>query len=579
MTPQLTLIRLLRGLSTSARGCFFKSLARELTDVLGVDFAFVAELIEREPLRGQTLAFFGEGEQRDNISFRLRNTPCNEVLDRGYRFVASGAQVCFPHDTLFQNLGIESYAGIALVDDGVVLGWLAVMHRQPFPDESLVRAVLEFMAARATSELRARILHEALSLAQEKALRDDLTSLPNRAHFMQQLEVALTSTHPFAVLFLDLDRFKVINDSLGHIAGDALLTETANRIRASIRPCDIAARLGGDEFTVLLDGADESTVTLIAERIRREIEKPFSIGDHDVYTSASIGIACNRGQYHFAGDIIRDADTAMYRAKRAGKARFEIFHSGMHVEAVDRMQIEMDLRRAIARDELFLVYQNIVTVRGREIVGYEALLRWQHLTRGLIMPGTFIPIAEETGAIVPIGEWVLDRVCRDMRLLPAATVNVNLSAMQLQQPDIVTRIDEIVQRHDVTPRRVRLEVTETAIAADPEAAARSLHAIRALGIQLCIDDFGIGYSSLASLLRFPFTSLKIDRSLIAGVTTSVEHREMVTAITLLARNLHLEVVAEGIETAEQLAIIEDLGIEFAQGFYVSVPRAIEELVA
>ena len=581
MTPETTLIRLLRGLSTAGTGCFFESLARELTEVLGVDFAFVAELVEEEPLRGRTLAFAGEGRKLDNLTFRLSNTPCNEVLDRGYRFVACNVQQVFPHDTLFRRLHIESYAGIALIDGEVLLGWLAVLHRRPFADEALVRTVLEFMAARATAELRTRILHEALSIAHANALRDELTSLPNRAQFLQQLEVALASARPFAVLFLDLDRFKVINDSLGHLAGDALLRETAGRIRGALRPCDLAARLGGDELAVLLDAAGETEALEIAARIEAAIEQPFAIHGHDVYTSASIGIACHRGQYQTATEVLRDADTAMYRAKKAGKARAEVFHSGMHVEAVDRMRIEMDLRRAIERQELSLVYQNIVATRTRKLAGVEALLRWHHPSRGLIMPGTFIPIAEETGAIVAIGEWVLDRVCADMTAgrLGHVVANVNLSAMQLQQTGIVARIDAIVRRHRVTPHRVRLEVTESVIAADPDAAARSLHALRGIGIQLCIDDFGIGYSSLASLLRFPFTSLKIDRSLIAGLATSGEHREMVAAIALLARNLHLEVVAEGVETAEQFAIVEDLGIDLVQGFFVSMPCALEDLVA
>jgi diguanylate cyclase (GGDEF)-like protein len=577
MPPPPQLIKLLHGISSAAPGCFFDSLARELTEMLDVEFAFVAELIEREPLRGRTIAFFGEGRERDNMTFRLANTPCNEVLEHGYRFVASNVRSCFPQDTLFQNLNVESYAGIALVDQHAIIGWLAVMSRRPFADESLVRAVLEFIAARATAELRARVLHEALAVAQANALRDGLTSLPNRAHFLQQVEVAIASARPFSVLFLDLDRFKVINDSLGHLAGDALLRDVSLRIRASLRPCDIAARLGGDEFAVLLDGASESDAIAIANEMSSEIAKPFG----DVYTSASIGIACSRGQYTAADEILRDADTAMYRAKAAGKARAEVFDNVMHVAAVDRLCFEMDLRRAIERRELSLVYQDIVTARDRRVAGREALLRWTHATRGMIMPGTFIPIAEETGAIVPIGEWVLDRVCRDITrgALGDAIVNVNLSAMQLQQHDFVQRVDNIVRAHRVLPRRVRLEVTETAIAADPESAARSLHAIKNLGIQLCIDDFGIGYSSLASLLRLPFTSLKIDRSLIAGITTSIEHREMVAAIALLARNLHIEVVAEGVETAEQLAIIDELGIEFVQGFYVATPSALQELVA
>jgi EAL domain-containing protein (putative c-di-GMP-specific phosphodiesterase class I) len=244
------------------------------------------------------------------------------------------------------------------------------------------------------------------------------------------------------------------------------------------------------------------------------------------------------------------------------------------------MEIEMDLRRAIDRRQFHLVYQHIVSAATREVVAVEALLRWRHPVRGAIPPATFIPIAEETGSIVAIGEWVLGRACRDLSAWPAeTTVNVNLSAVQLQERDLVERVGCIIRRHDVAPHRVRLEVTETAIAADPDAAARTLHALRDLGVQLCIDDFGIGYSSLASLLRFPFTSLKIDRSLIAGVAESFEHREMVAAIATLARNLHLDVVAEGIETAEQLQIVEDLGVDLLQGFLLSLPSAIEELVA
>ena len=575
MTPQTTLIRLLRGISAAASECFFDALARELTDVLGVDFAFVAELVEREPLRGRTVAFWGDGGRRENITFRLRNTPCNEVLEEGYRFVGANVRACFPEDTLFQRLEIEGYAGIALFDDGALVGWMAVLHRAPLPDEELVRSILDFMAARATAELRARVLHEALALAHAKSLHDELTALPNRVHFQQQLELALATARPFAVLFLDLDRFKVINDSLGHPAGDTLLAAVARRVSAALRPCDFAARLGGDEFVILLDGAGEHEAAEMARRIEAAVELPFSIEGQDVYTSASIGIACSRGQYRDAGEVLRDADTAMYRAKAAGKARFAIFHATMHVEAVDRMQLEMDLRRAADRDQLRVVYQPIVTARERALVGYEALLRWRHPARGLVMPGTFIPIAEETGIIVPLGEWVLDRVCRDVPLVaPDVVMNVNLSALQLQQHDIVERIDAIVHGNDVAPQRIRLEITESAIAAYPDAAAHSLHRLRAHGVQLCIDDFGIGYSSLASLLRFPFTSLKIDRSLVAGIATSLEHREMLVAITALGRNLGLDVVAEGVETAEQMEIVERTGIRYVQGFYIAEPASI-----
>jgi len=568
------LLRLIHGISTAAPECFFRALARELAQVLGVDYAFVAELTGGAPMRGRTVALWGDGAYRDNVEYDLDDTPCIDVVERGFRSVSGEARACFPRDAIFAELEIDSYAGIALVDDDAFVGWLAVMHRGPFADEELVRSVLEFMAARATAELRARILHEALALAQEKSMRDDLTQLANRAHFHQQLEVALQAARPFAVLFLDLDRFKVVNDSLGHPAGDALLIETAIRIRDAIRPCDFAARLGGDEFAVLIDGAGETDASAVARRIAQLIEKPFAIAGQDVYTTASIGIACSRGQYRDAGDVLRDADTAMYRAKSSGKARHALFHSGMHLEAVDRMQIEMDLRRAVDREQLHLVYQPIVTMRDRAVVSYEALLRWTHPLRGLVMPSTFIPIAEETGSIVGLGEWVLERVCRDLHFWPDAIINVNLSAVQLQHADLVQRIASIVRQN---ASRVRLEVTESAIAAHPDAAEHTLRAIRDLGIQLCIDDFGIGYSSLASLLRLPFSSLKIDRSLIAGLADSVEHREMVAAITALAHNLGLDIVAEGVETAEQFAIAERLGVDFVQGYFISMPLPAEEL--
>jgi diguanylate cyclase (GGDEF)-like protein len=570
------LLRLIHGISTAAPECFFRALVRELAEVLGVDYAFVAELTDGSPMRGRTVALFGDGALRDNGEYDLDGTPCIDVIERGYRSVSGDARTCFPRDAIFAGLGIDSYAGIALVDGEAFVGWLAVMHRGPFTDEDLVRTVLEFMAARATAELHARILHEALALAQEKSMRDELTRLPNRAHFHQQLELALQAARPFAVLFLDLDRFKVINSSLGHPAGDALLIECANRIRDAIRPCDFAARLGGDEFAVLIDGANESDAGNVARRIEEQLETPFAIAAQDVYTTASVGIACSRGQYRDAGEVLRDADTAMYRAKASGKARHALFHTGMHLEAVDRMQIEMDLRRAVDRDELHLVYQPIVKMQDREVVAYEALLRWRHPLRGPVMPSTFIPIAEETGSIVALGEWVLARVCRDLREWPGAIVNVNLSAVQLQHADLVQRIATIVR---CNASRVRLEVTESAIAAHPDAAERTLHAIRDLGIQLSIDDFGIGYSSLASLLRLPFSTLKIDRSLIAGLATSVEHREMVAAIATLAHNLGLDIVAEGVETAEQFAVARELGVDFVQGYFISMPRAIEELQA
>ena len=596
--PSLSLSQALRSVTARPRQEYFDALVRELAKHLGVAFAFVAEVAGDNPIRARTIARFGDGVCLANAEYLLDGTPCADVLRDGFTLVPASAHTCFPHDDALGAMGVESYAGITLVDDGALIGWLAVMDRKPIADAELTRVALEFFAARTEAELHRRRLQSALhreSLqrrsAEERAARvvrdalhDDLTQLPKRTLFLDRLDRALLrGDGPFAVLFLDLDRFKVINDSLGHVAGDALLREVGRRLLTILRGYDFAARLGGDEFTVFLDGVDETAAVAIATRIERAIEKPVLLDGNEVVVTASVGIAFNAPHYHHAEEILRDADTAMYRAKDGGKARFEIFDSGMHDRAVDRLQIEMDLRRAADRGQLHLVYQPIVRIADRATVGVEALLRWAHPGRGCVMPATFIPIAEETSLIVPIGDWVLDRACAQMvewesRGAAGMTVNVNLSPVQLRQYDIIERIDTILRRHAVDARRVRLEVTESAIVASPDATAYILRQINGLGIQLCIDDFGIGYSSLAQLLRMPFTSLKIDRSLVTDIAERPEQREMVRAIIAMARTLNLQVVAEGVERAEQLEALRSTGVEFAQGFHFSPPRAPQGIV-
>jgi diguanylate cyclase (GGDEF)-like protein len=596
--PPLQLTRALRAVTVSPREEYFAALVREVAQHLGVACAFVAELVDHDPPRARTIARFGDGKHLPNGEYLLHGTPCLDVVERGFKLVPSGAQTCFPQDEAFVRHGIESYAGVSLFDhDGALIGWLSVADRKPIDNEHLTRATLQFFAARTEAELHRLRLQSALhreSLhrrsAEERATRlsrdamhDDLTLLPKRTLFLERLDRALLRGNGcFAVLFLDLDRFNVINDSLGHVAGDALLREVGHRLRTVLRGNDVAARLGGDEFTLFLDGVEKAGAVAIAMCIAHAIEKPIVVDGHEVVVTASVGIAFNEPHYRRAEEILRDADTAMHRAKDSGKARFEIFNPGMHDRAVDRLQIEMDLRHAAERGQLHLVYQPIVRIADRVTTGVEALLRWAHPVRGCVMPNTFIPVAEETALIVPIGDWVLDRACAQMvewqsRGMGEISVNVNLSPVQLRQYDIIERIDTIVRRHAVDPRRVRLEVTESAIMATPDATAYILRQIAGLGIQLCIDDFGIGYSSLAQLLRMPFTSLKIDRSLISEIAQCPEQREMVRAITSLARTLNLQVVAEGVECAEQLEVLRDTGVEHAQGFYLSRPRAPQDV--
>jgi diguanylate cyclase (GGDEF)-like protein len=583
----------LHGLSRDGASDFFAALIRELALALGVEVALIAELTEQDPARARTLALYADGKLLDNIEYRMRDTPCGLLLEQG-RYVDTAVHHTFPQDTFLERLSLQSYAGTTLQDgEGRIIGWFALMSRRPFADVDVVKVVLDFFSSRISAELS--WLRHRRELEEEKAhlrmqiehvraaaMHDQLTGLANRNFFLERLSAYVNDRHDVAILFLDLDRFKVINDSLGHLAGDALLREVAVRLRRCSRPHDLPARLGGDEFTVLLDGvSDPATAKVIAARIEEELEKPFVIEGQEVFTSASIGIAFS-SSHDTADEILRNADTAMYRAKAEGKARFALYEPGMHVTAVDRLQIEMDLRRAMREGELSLVYQPILSAMDASIVAYEALLRWHHPTRGHVMPATFIPIAEETDLIVPIGDWVLDHVCAQMRQWAderrqRLIINVNVSPVQLRRPDFAERVRAIVERHRVAPSGLRIEVTESAMAENPEAGA-GLRTLEALGIQLSVDDFGIGYSSLAALLRFPFSSLKIDRSLITEIDTSSEQRELVRGITSLARSLRLEVAVEGVETLEQYEIVREIGVDTVQGFYFSLPLPAAEMM-
>ena len=428
----------------------------------------------------------------------------------------------------------------------------------------------------------------ALKQAEEKlihdAFHDALTGLPNRILFMERLERALKHTkrradYSFAVLFLDLDRFKLVNDSLGHTIGDQLLVALADRLKKCLRSGDTVARLGGDEFTILLDdieGMDD--VTYIVDRIHKEMTLPFNLSGYEVITSASIGIALNANSYELPEEILRDADTAMYRAKALGKARSEVFGKDMHTLAVARLQLEMDLRRAIERQEFRLHYQPIIFLETGKIHGFEALVRWQHPDRGLIHPAEFIPVAEETGLIVPIGQWVLREACHQMHIWQeqssnnfSLTISVNLSRKQFAQPNLVEQIEQILQETKLDPRNLSLEITESIVMENAEAAISMLLHLGALGMQLHMDDFGTGYSSLSYLHRFPINTLKIDRSFISRIGNDAENLEIVQAIMTLAHSLGMKVTAEGVETAEQLAQLRVLKCEYVQGYFFSKP--------
>jgi diguanylate cyclase (GGDEF)-like protein/PAS domain S-box-containing protein len=416
------------------------------------------------------------------------------------------------------------------------------------------------------------------------AFHDTLTGLPNRALFVDRLKQALARTrrlgpHQFAVLFLDLDRFKVINDSLGHIVGDQLLVGIARRLEACLRPGDTVARLGGDEFTILLeDVTDISEAIRVAERVEKEVSSPFNLRGHEVFTTVSVGIAPSTIGYDSPDEILRDADTAMYRAKSLGKARHEVFDKTMHARAVSLLQLENDLRRAVERREFLLFYQPIVSLQTGRVCGAEALIRWQHPEHGMIMPSAFIPVAEETGLILQMGQWGVREACRQLREwreqfpgLGEFQVSVNLSSKQFSQPDLIEQITRSLRDTGLEPAGLRLEITESVVMENIESATDMLRQLRDLGVEASIDDFGTGYSSLSYLHRFPTSTLKIDRSFVSGMSCQSENLEIIRSILMLARNLGMTVVAEGVETEEQAAQLRELGCQHAQGYHFSRP--------
>jgi diguanylate cyclase (GGDEF)-like protein len=475
-----------------------------------------------------------------------------------------------------------------------------------------VVAVFEFLSERALQPNRSLLalmpqigLHLGRAIERQRAedrlihdaSHDPLTGLPNRALFLERLNQLMAHARrkadaQFAVLFIDLDRFKIVNDSLGHLAGDRLITQVAGRLRGALRREDVVtrpdatapgsstlARLGGDEFTILLtDIHDPSDAVRVANRVKDALRQPFAVNGQEVYTSASIGIASSASGYESADAILRDADLAMYRAKALGKARWELFDREMHQAAMTRLALETDLRRALQNEEFVLHYQPIVSLRTGEVAGFEALVRWQKPDGELVPPGGFIETMEDTGLIVFLGVWVLREACRAARMLqeslPGAqdlSISVNVSPRQFAQPDLAAQIRTVIEEVGIDSHRLRLEITESAMIGDMDRVAAVLRELKEIGVRVSIDDFGTGYSSLSYLHSLPLDVLKIDRSFVSAMAHNGESLQIVRTIMSLAHNLGMDVIAEGPEDAEQVSQLRSIGCEYGQGFYFSKP--------
>ncbi|NJR66455.1 MAG: bifunctional diguanylate cyclase/phosphodiesterase, partial [Leptolyngbyaceae cyanobacterium CRU_2_3] len=446
-------------------------------------------------------------------------------------------------------------------------------------------------------------LQASFTKLKHNAYYDALTGLLNQTAFKEKLEVAIAQRTPlavissgrgcfaedalkqFAVLFLDLDYFKLVNDSLGHLVGDQLLIAVTQRLITCIGREDTVARFGGDEFVILLSAVTQvSDATHVAERILHELQRPFKLEGNEVFISTSVGIVLSGSGGEEPDAVLRNADLALYQAKGNGKATYAVFDAEMHTEAVKRLQMETDLRRAIERHELEVYYQPIVDINMQQINGFEALLRWHHPTLGMVPPTQFIPMAEEKGLIIKLGWWVLRQACQQMRswqqqydCCQSMMVSVNLSSKQFLQPDLLEQIDRILNETGLQPHNLKLEITESLFMTNTEATRFKLRRLRNNGIQLGLDDFGTGYSSLSYLHRFPINTLKIDRSFISHLGTNGENSEIIETITVLAHKLGMDVVAEGVETAEQLAQLRIIGCEQIQGYLFSPPVAASKM--
>lgn len=461
-----------------------------------------------------------------------------------------------------------------LTADGMVR-WVRIRAQAaPRGDAARLDGILHDISDR--KQVETKLLHSAQ--------HDALTGLQNRSSFIEQVNALMQRTtqdcdHQFAVLFIDLDRFKSINDSLGHHNGDLLLTEIARILCEILRPTDTIARLGGDEFTVLLDNIHHPGDAIrVTERILSKLAVPICLENHTVVTSASIGIAVNSIAYQSADELIRDADIAMYQAKRQGKASYQLFKPEMHTAVMYQLELEQDLRLAIERQEFELYYQPILNLETEALKGFEALVRWHHPERGLVSPAAFIPLAEESGLIEPLGEQILRQACQQMRRwqteyesASAITMSVNLSSRQLQSTPFLSMLDTVLTETQVAGTCLVLEITESLLLENDQALLMTLNTIQERQIQLSLDDFGTGYSSLSYLHRFPIDVLKIDRSFINGMEADSQSYEIVKTITTLAQVLRMNVVAEGVETEHQVSALKALGCNSVQGYFFSKP--------
>lgn len=552
---------------------FFQTLVLSLADAVKADYAFICEFTDDSQKIAKTVAVCADGQLVDNMEFELAETPFATVRQ------------LFPLDHLAGEMEAESYVGISLLDStGQVIGPMAVFSRNPLRNRRLAKSMLRLFAVRASAELERRRAEKTINYMTHY---DSLTGLPNRRMFNEHL--ARTLLHPknndeiLAVMLIDLDRFKNINDTLGHAAGDLVLKKVAERLIGGLKKEDIVARFGGDEYMLLLNELkNPGEAATIAAKIFDTLKPSFRFNDVELHIAPSIGIAIYPEDGEDADTLVKNADTAMNRAKELGRNSYQFYSPDMNAQSLRRLNLESNLRKALERGELLLHYQPQYDLENEKIIGLESLARWNHPARGLIQPSEFIPMAEETGLIVPIGKWALHTACAQNKAwqnagLAPVRVAVNLSARQFFQTDLPAYVAEVLKETGLESEWLELEITESVIMQNLETTIDQLIRLMSLGVKISIDDFGTGYSSLNYLKKFPIHSLKIDRSFVKDIEEDSDNAAIVSAVIAMAHNLKLEVVAEGVETEAQLAFLRLHRCNKIQGYLFSRPLPADEI--
>ncbi len=578
--------QIVEGVSTTIGESFFQAITIQLANILGANCVTIGTIKDGKLDTVYSIAFYIDGVMQPNIHYHTLNTPCAQVIGYSPKTYPTNVQASFPDDEPLKDMNIEAYSGVPLFDSqGHPLGLIATLFEDEIEQPEFIESVLQIFAARTAAEIERSQREEHI---QYLAYYDTLTRLPNRELLMDRLHQGIAQASrnqtQLALVLLDLDHFKSINDTLGHPIGDRLLTQVAQRLGNCVREGDTVARLGGDEFVILLSNLPDSDqasidVTTVVDKIRKTISDNYIIDGHDLSISTSIGIAFYPHDGETSDTLFKHADMAMYQAKGAGRDGYRFFSAALNESAIERHEIKAELRQALTKDQFELVFQPKVDIIHNRIIGAEALLRWHHPRLGTIAPDKFIPISEDTGQIISIGHWVFERACQVAVELWCAkntcnniqTMSINVSPRQFRHPDFVSSVEKIIKSTGVKPGCLEIEVTENLLIHDYNDVRRKLNKLKDLGLHISIDDFGTGYSSLRYLQELPVDILKIDHSFVCNIDTNPANAAIVETIIAMATRLELKVIAEGVETKNQLAYLRVQGCTICQGFYFSKP--------